>query len=376
MKKTKKLKDGKTSTYWLVCVDLPRGGDGKRRQKRERVRGTKRQAEERLRELLTEIQQNGYVAPERMTVGEYLDRWLETQQQTVRETTVRSRKQFINRWRPLIGPILLTKLTTMDLQISVGRLSDRLAPNTKRRTVEVLHTALKQAVSWGLIPKNPLQGIQRPRSEHKEMRVWTEEQATAFLDAIRHRRAWRLFHVALFTGMRQGELLALAWDDVDFQEGIIHVRRSLAQRNESGRSVAKIQEPKTRKSRRQIPLDSNTLTVLKVHRHLQLEGRLAARERWQNHDLVFCTRSGKHLTEPYLRQVLQQGIKTAMVPAVRFHDLRHTHATLLLARGVHIKVVAERLGHSNVAFTMQTYAHVLPGMQQEAVRALEGMFGK
>lgn len=167
-----------------------------------------------------------------------------------------------------------------------------------------------------------------------------------------------LFRMALATGMRQGELRALTWENVDLIEGAVQVRRFLARLKKG--CVPIIQEPKTKTSRRRIPWDPETLAERKTHRKRQLEERLATGSGWQDKDLVFSTSTGGYLIGGNVRDAFRQLAKKAGVPVIRFHGLRHTHATILLAKGVNVKVVAERLEHSNIRITLQVYSHVLP----------------
>lgn len=199
------------------------------------------------------------------------------------------------------------------------------------------------------------------------MRVWNEEEARRFLEAAKGSRYYALFYLALATGMRSGELLALTWNDVDLAAGMVAVRRTLAGVSD-GAPVW--QDPKTPAARRRIPIDPAAVEVLRQHRRRQAEERLKAGPAWQDHGLVFCTRSGRPVIYTNLYYLMRGIAKRAGVPPIRFHDLRHTHATILLRQGVHPKVVAERLGHSRVAVTLDTYSHVLPDTQAEAARVI------
>ena len=354
---------------WTVVVDLPRDPDtGKRRQKWVAVRGTKRDAERALAEMIAQVEK-GFLgaAPAKMTVGGYLDKWLEAIGGTVRPTTAAKYAIEIRRLKPAVGNILLSRLTPADVQAAAARLPETLAPSTRRRTFDTLRAALRQAVEWGLVARNPLTGIKPPSAPVKEMRVWTEDQATRFLEAAESSRYYALLYLALATGMRSGELLGLVWNDIDFAAGTITIRRTLA--GVSGGAPV-WQDPKTRAARRKLPIDPHTVEVLRQHRKRQAEERLKAGPAWRDHGLVFCTQSGRPVIHTNLYYLVRGVAKRAGVPSIRFHDLRHTHATLLFRQGVHPKVVAERLGHSRVAITLGTYSHVLPDTQAEAARVI------
>jgi integrase len=351
-----------------VVVELPCDPEtGKRRQKWVTVKGTKRDAERVLAEMGAQVER-GFpgTAPARMTVGEYLEKWLEAIRGTVRPTTAAKYATEVRRLTAAVGNILVSKLTPADVQAAAARLPETLAPATRRRTFDTLRAALRRAVEWGLLARDPLAGVKPPSTPVREVRVWSEEEAMRFLEAAKGSRYYALFYLALATGMRSGELLGLTWDDIDLTAGTVTVRRALA-RVSGGAPVW--QDPKTPAARRRIPIDPLTVEVLRQHRKQQAEERLRAGPAWQDYRLVFCTRSGRPVIHANLYYLMRSIAKRAGVPPIRFHDLRHTHATILLRQGVHPKMVAERLG-SRVAVTLDTYSHVLPDTQAEAARVI------
>ena len=209
-----------------------------------------------------------------------------------------------------------------------------------------------------------------PRAAHREMQTLSPEQARAFLDAAQGDRFHALYVLALSTGMRQGELLALRWQDVDLDRGTVQVRGSL-QRTPAGLTLT---EPKTAASRRQVGLTPSAVAALRRHRVAQTEERLRFGSVWQDNGLVFCNEIGEpidatHVTVRPFRRLLER----AGLPQIRFHDLRHTAATLLLGQGVHPKMVSEMLGHTQIAITLDLYSHVTPTMQRQATDAMEAV---
>lgn len=355
---------------WTVVVELPRDPEtGKRRQKWVTVRGPKREAERVLADLLAKLN-HGMVgtAPSSLTVQNYLENWLDTVKNSVRPQTFNLWRKCVKYWSGLVGDVPLSKLTPLEVQQAVVRLSERITGSTVRTLYKVFRTAMRQAVKWELIPKSPADGVRLPAENTTELRAWDEEQVSRFLEQAAKSRYYTLFYVALATGMRLGELLGLVWDDVDLKASHITVRRSLCL---CAYGEPQWQEPKTPRSRRKIPIDSNTARLLQQWRRKQLEEKLRAGPRWHNYNLVFTTREGRPLDFSTIAKALKRLADRAGVPRLRFHDLRHTHATLLLRQGVHPKVVAERLGHTTVQFTLDKYSHVLPDTQREAVRALE-----
>lgn len=244
-----------------------------------------------------------------------------------------------------------------------------LSPTTVRDIHRRLRKALGDAVRWGLVERNaaeladppPAKTVQSAR--RRAMRTWSEEQLRSFLDVIDGHRFAAVWHVAAFTGLRRSELLGLRWADVELAAGRLTVRHTVVEGEEGW--VAD-DEQKTTGSARTIHLDSATVGMLRTHRERQRFARRAAGHGWQDHDLVFCDEFGAWLSPAAVTQAFRRAVEAAGVPRIRLHDVRHTHATLLLRAGVNPKVVSERHGHSSVAFTLDTYAHVIPGMHPDA----------
>ncbi|MEW6545421.1 MAG: tyrosine-type recombinase/integrase [Bacillota bacterium] len=356
---------------WTVVVELPRDPQtGKRRQKWVTVKGNRRDAERTLTQLLLQVDGGALgMAPTRLTVGEYLQWWLDTVKQRLRPATYESWKERLRYWYQTLGSRYLVALTPVDVQQALCALPDTLSGGTRASVFAVLRVAMRQAAKWGMVARCPTDGVKCPSPGVGRVNVWTEEQIRLFLREARGSRYYPLFHLALATGMRLGELLGLVWEDVDLDRGVIQVRRSLVGRP-SG-PEPRWQEPKTPRSRRPIPLDCVSLEVLRQHRKQQMEERWRAGSSWQDYGLVFSTDKGKPLQRPNITRRLKEIALVAGVPVLRFHDLRHSHATVLLRQGVHPKVVSERLGHSSVALTLDVYSHVLPDTQKEAARAME-----
>lgn len=251
-------------------------------------------------------------------------------------------------------------------------MDDGLAPRTIKRIYSVLQQALENAVKWNLVSRNIAKLVTLPRAERYEAQTLTVEQARHLLEVARGSDMEVLLLLAVTAGMRRGKLLALRWDDIDFVNKVICVRRKV------GRIVGqryKEMEPKTRSSRRKIVLPDEVLGVLKMHQERQEEARIKVGAKWQERGLVFCNRYGEFTVEWWYTVVMfRRLLAEAGLPEMRFHDLRHSMATILLAENVLPKVVQERLGHSTIATTMDTYSHVLPSMQEDVARKLGEMF--
>ncbi|MBX6378337.1 MAG: site-specific integrase [Clostridia bacterium] len=344
---------------WELCRD-PQGW--------EQVVGHYRQRYgERV--LLADKDLGTFVEPSRQTLHDYLDEWLRVAAKPrVRERTYRDYEQLLRRYvRPALGSCRLAELSPVMIQDLYTRLTDQgLSPRTVRYVHSVLHNALQQAVKWRLLPQNPAKAVDLPRQKRQEMSALSQEEANRFLAAAEGTPHYTLFLVAITTGMRPSEYLALQWKDVDLKAGTVSVRRTLTR----DKAFA---EPKTARSRRVIRLLPSVVQALRAHRTRQVEERLAAGARYQNLDLVFATPEGRPLDERNLvRRHFKPLLRKAGLPeTIRLYDLRHTCATLLLAGGEHPKVVSERLGHASVTLTLDTYSHVLPDMQQTSVDILE-----
>lgn len=362
--------DGK----WCAAVDL---GYVNGKRKRKVIYGkTRREAAEKLTRALTDHQQGLPVATERQTVAQFLDRWLtDVARPKLRPSTYRSYQQKIRLYLvPALGRHQVAKLDPQQVQAMMNALSERgLAPRTIQYTQAILRRALNQAVKWGQVARNVAALTDPPRVERPEMQALSPDQARRFLDAVRGDRAEALYSVALSLGLRQGEALGLRWQDVDLDAGELRVRVAL--QHLSGEAPCLV-EPKTRQSRRTLPLTPGLVAQLRAHRTRQLEERLRAGDGWQGEawGLVFTNTAGGPLSKWTLTHQYKRHLERAGLPAIRFHDLRHSCASLLVAQGVHPRVVMDILGHSTIALTMNTYSHVLPQAHRDAAELLAGLF--
>jgi integrase len=308
-----------------------------------------------------------------LTVGEYLDRWLpDCVKGTVRETTFERYEYAIRpHIKPVLGRVKLKSLTPAHVRAFYReKLDAGLAPATVHKMHVVLHKALDQAVADGLIPRNATDAVKSPRIDSEEINPLTADEANRFIEAACGERLEALYVLAIHTGLRQGELLGLKWEDLDLTGGTLRVQRTLTYAG----GKHSLSEPKTKKSRRTVRLTSGAVAALRDH----LERQLGEMERlgslYQSGGLVFSAETGGIINPSNLRnRSFARLLKRAGLSGrgARFHDLRHTCATLLLSKNVNPKIVSEMLGHANIAITLDTYSHVLPDMQESAVRALE-----
>jgi integrase len=334
---------------------------------------TRGAVQDKLRAAKRAIDDGLPVSGGRLRVGAFLIRWLtEVAQPTVRLSTyVRYRELLAGHVVPALGHLPLATLSPQDLTGLYGKLSKRLAPRTVGHVHRVLHRALRDALHWGLVARNVCDAVSPPRVARQEMRVLDPEQARGLLSAAAGDPLEALYVLAVTAGLRSGELLALRWSDFDLDAGRLRVCRSVRWVTGQGSLEG---EPKTKNGRRNVQLTPLAVAALRRHRTRQTEQRLRA-VFWDDLDLVFANELGRHIGATNLRLRSFKGLlQRAGLPEIRFHDLRHTAATLLLGQNVNVKVVSEMLGHSNIAITLDTYSHVLPTMQADAAAKMEALF--
>jgi integrase len=305
----------------------------------------------------------------RLTVGEYLGQWLKAKKPTVATHTYLPYERDCNRYlTPHLGGVRLAKLTALHVQNLYAKLTEAgVSPSMQKKAGTTLRVALQHAVHpLRLIPHNPAADVPKPRHEPDEMQVLDPDQVSRFLSAAAGDRLAALYTAALDSGAREGELFALTWADVDFEAGAISITRTL----EETKGELLLKDVKTKKSRRRVPLSRFTVDVLAEHRKAML-----AEGNYRPDGPVFCDTEGGWLRKSnVLRRSFRPILKRAGLPPIRPYDLRHTSATLLLLAGENVKIVSERLGHSKATQTLDTYQHVLPGLQERAAVKLDAIF--
>lgn len=308
---------------------------------------------------------------ENMTVGEYLDSWLKgSVHGSVRASTYDRYELAVRvHLKPAFGSTKLKKLTpAMVATFYQDKLAAGYAPAGVNKLHVTLHKALDQAVKWHMVPRNVCETVSAPRPAPEEMRTLSRDQVRGLLSAASGDRLEALYVLAIHTGMRQGELLALKWANIDLEAATVSVRRTLTK---SGTALL-TGDTKTGKSRRTISLTERSVTALREHLTRQMADMERLGDLYGDQGLVFTTEAGTLINPTNLRKrSLAPLLNRAGLPKVRFHDLRHTCATLLFGKGVHPKYVQELLGHANVAITLDTYSHVIPGMGDQTARAME-----
>ncbi len=339
---------------------------------------TRKEAAQKLAVALRDKEQGVPPVEGRQTVQQFLTGWLETMRPPtlVVETWERYAHDVRVNLCPEIGRVRLSLLTAQQVQMVYAKLSARgLSSTSVLHAHHVLHRALESALRLGLIQRNVTNMVERPRKRQTDIHPLSREQARAYLDAATGDRLAALFTLALSTGMRLGEMLALRWADVDLAATPAVVRVNSTLKWREGAFV--MTTPKTKSSRRQIALTAHVADALRRHLRAQRVERLAAGPVWEGQQwgLVFCDEIGRPLMEGHVRLKHFRVCRAAGVPRIRVHDLRHTAATLLLGQRVNPKVVSEMLGHSSVGITLDIYSHVLPDMQQDAAAAMAVALG-
>ena len=364
------VKRGKNS--YSIAVSLGKDSTtGKYKQQWVSIKGTKKDAEKRLSEILNQLDNGTFFIPNKTVFAEYLEKWLSVYAKSHLSPRGYERYQgIISKYLiPGFGNILLTQLKPEHLQKHYAALLDNgLSAGTVKYHHAVIHKALQTAVKWGLLSRNVADSVDIPRARHNEMQTWDEYEINRFLRVAKESPYYALFHTALYTGMRRSELLALRWCDVDFIYSQISVSRSLHHLKDGSFIFT---QPKSAKSKRTISLSSFAIVTLNRHRKNQEAIRTPLGISLKGNDLVFSNLDGTPLRPNTITRAWNTAAKRAGIKVIRLHDARHSHASILLKAGVHPKIVQERLGHSSIAITLDTYSHVAPGLQKAAAESFD-----
>lgn len=360
---------------WAIVLDVPDPQTGQRRRKWHSFQGNKRAAQVECARLIAELDGGQYIEPAKTTVREYFERWLKHEKANVSpKTHSRYEELLMKNVAPVLGSVTLNKLTASKIDAAWSQLLESgrrngkggLSPRTVHHCRRVMLTAMEQAVKWDLLKKNPVSITRPPKVERAKMEAYGAAQTGEMLFALKDTRMHIPALLAALCGLRRGEILALRWHHIDLVSAVMAVRESAEQ---VGTEV-RYKTPKSGKART-VALSSSVIEELRRHRVAQAEEQLKLGIRPDADAFVVAQIDGKpikpnSLTHEWTRQIA----KTAL-PQIRFHDLRHSHATQLLAAGVHPKIASERLGHSTIGITLDLYSHVMPGMQANAAEQVD-----
>lgn len=358
------------------------GIDGKGKQRRRSVSGkTKREVLDKLTALREQVRLNMVSTDTALSVGQFLDEWAVYKHGNTRPNTARSYTDTVRlHLKPELARSRLDKLTPLDVQRALKAMGDSgKSANTVKYALRVLRMALNQAVAWGYVPRNVAEVVEPPRVEKTDLTVWTAAQVVRFDSEAKGHRLGAALMLAALTGLRRGEVLGLTWTDLDIESGTLQVRQQVVEVREvpqEGRAgtgsrgrlalTLTLAPLKTAASRRVIALSPGTLRLLEDHRTRQEADRLKGGAAWQNTGLIFTMPDGRMVFPHHLGEVFRALTVKAGLPPIRLHDLRHTAASLMIQRGTSPKVVSGHLGHTNVAFTLNTYTHLYDEQRRAA----------
>ena len=363
----------KRGDSWTVRIFLGRDTTGKRRYVNKTINGTKKDAQKYLTGKLREQDLGVFIEPASLSLNEYLDKWItESATQKLRPQTLKNYEIMLAHAKNALGSRKLSDIKALDIQSFYNALSAKgLSPRTVRYVHTVLSSAFKQAIKWNILAFNPCSLCDLPRRVKKEMKCFNPAQALTFLEAAQDSKHYGLFRLVIETALRPSEYLALQWKDVDFEKRLLTIQRTVVELTGGGYVFG---ETKNASSRRSIPISNALAQALEKHYREQLSAKSNLGTAYCNLDLVFASALGTPLQRKNVyRRHFKPLLREAGLPDMRLYDLRHTTATLLLSEGVNPKIVSERLGHSSIVQTLDTYSHVLPTMQEDATARLESM---
>ena len=369
---------GSDRMAWSFLVDVNRVGEPRKQMHRSGF-STRAAAIAAMAEAQARATRND-PEPTKLPVGAWVEQWLASRRSDLRGTTLASYRGMNKLYvTPAIGALPLRSVTRARLRAlyqqlgeSGGRGGRPLSPKTVHNVAVMLVKIFGDAIEDRLLAgPNPAERAHRLPTARHDMKTWTGQQVASFLASTSGDRLSCLWRLAFATGMRRGELLGLRWSDIYLDGASLSVQQTRVR----GADGLTYSAPKTTNGRRRIALDTETIATLRAHRRAQAAERLRAGPIWHDADLVFAREDGSPIDPDVVSQAFDRMTARADLPRIRMHDIRHTHASLLLAAGVHPKVVSERLGHASVTITLDTYSHVLPGLQEDAAARLAAVIG-
>ena len=363
------IRKGKEYTYWEARITTGRDpGTGKQVQ-RSFTGKTQKEVREKMQAAAVAVNTGTYIAPQKMTVGQWMDTWAADYLGGAKPATVTIYKNNIkNHIKPALGAVALSDLRPHMVQTFINGLE--LSPASVRLAYKVLHMALEKAVKLGYMPKNPAAGSELPKLDQKEIQPLDDQQVALLLKTAKGGDMEYLITVALFTGCRLSELLGLTWDTVDFKQGTITINKQLARPEHRG--ATPFLSPKNRKTRTITPA-SSVMTALKNQKRRQMKQQLKVGPLWDNqYHMVFATEIGEPLDQWKAEKGFSAVLDAAGLVGVRFHDLRHTYAVNAIRAGDDIKTIQGNLGHASAAFTLDRYGHFTERMKQDSAARMEG----
>ena len=374
---TGSIRERKTSSGISYQITIEGGYDeltGKRIRAYKNVKGSKREAKSVMHKMITEMEEGKLSHRSKKKVNEWMDEWLDNYLPNIEETTRKGYRDKINRYiKPTIGDIYIKALRPEHVQRMVNdMLDDGLAPKSIRDAYNNINAAMKKAVKLRLIPYNPCEAVELPKLKKYRAKVYPIEMIHTLLDTAMDTDMYLPVFLLVMVGLRRGELLALKWDDIDFENNVLKVRRNMV----NGENGFIIKAPKSEAGIRDIHLGEDVMSVLREARMQYTYDAFSYGVGFQNLGFVIRQQDGSPYKPDSMTQKWQRFIKAYNLPKIRLHDLRHSNATALISAGVNPRVVQQRLGHSDVNITLNTYTHVLPEMDIEAASKLDSVILK
>ncbi|CEG31417.1 site-specific integrase [Peribacillus simplex] len=361
-------KEGKS---WYYAIDMGKDSSGKRQIKKKRGFKTEKEAKNALAALMTDINKGNYVEPSKLSYSVYIDDWLKDKKISVKKSTHESYKALIEKHIiPALGDTKLSDITSRQIQSFIRDLflTEELSDESIQKIYMIVKNSLNSAVKFELLAKNVCEKVERPKVQKKEMKVWDVEEIQHFLKVAEGDHSYMLFHLAVTTGMRMSEILGLRWKNVDLDNGVIYVKEQLERYSHNFTNV------KTKASNRNISISETTVQALRKQRKMILQEKLmSSSEEYKDLNLVCPTSVGTPYLPSNLSKIFKRLTKTSGNKPIRFHDLRHSFATMLLSQSVNPKIVSEILGHSSSKITLDVYTHILPNMQKDTAKQLGNM---
>jgi len=363
---------------WAVILDERDPVSGKRKRRWHSFKGTKREAQLEAARLISQRQNGTAVEPSRIVLAQFLDQWLEFIEPQVAPRTHERYSEIVRTYLvPALGAILLIKLQPMTISTAyAGMLSSGrrrgtggLSPRSVHHCHRILSQALQQAVRWRMLSRNPCNDIDPPRVERRALKVWDVATMAEALECARPLRIFMPMLLAGMLGLRRGEIAALRWRHVDLERAQISIVESF----EQTRLGVRLKAPKSGRGRK-VALRTRVVAELRAWRTKQAQELLRLGIRLTDDCFICAGEDGQPIQPQSLTHAWHRFLARANLPRLRFHDLRHSHATHMLASGVHPKIASERLGHATVGLTLDTYSHVIPGMQEDAVARIDAAF--
>lgn len=369
--KTRTGKDGKVSYQLVVEVEAD-PVTGKRNRYYRTVKGTKKQANEALRKFQNEIESGHTTTPSTMKVSDWMDQWLNQYRVNIEATTRSGYKDKIkNQINPHLGKLQLKALTANTIQNWVNKLHKEqgLSPKTIRNAFLILHAAMEKAVVIKMITTNPCVGVELPKNQKYVAQIYTKQEIVQLLDLAKDTDMYIPLLLVCYVGFRRGELLALKWEHIDFDKGIIHLQSNTV----IAEGKVKTKAPKSAAGTRDITIGSNILAELRKARAQYNSNKLSMGAGFTDSGLVVCQPNGKPFRPESMTQKWERFVEKHGLKKIRFHDLRHSCTTMMIEAGVDMKTVQTRIGHANITTTMNTYAHCTPAMDQSAADKLDNI---